>query len=193
MTYLQFYGDKPSSHGRLLPWETEVSVVDSIMKRSKWAYGQLSDLLKYHVSVLNPSPTHIILSTGAHYHKRMMSNVKLSLEIALKITPYVYWKQAPPLKTQLFEARKGGDMKFSLPWDIDILARDMCRKLSCYFISFPDTLPNSLIFDKDNMIPEYFDETHFASPELYVFWSSHIFHSEHFEVMQSILSKVRVV
>jgi len=191
LTYLQFYGDKPSSHGRVLPWKTELFTIDSVMKRSKWAYGQLSDLLKYHVSVLNPRPTHIILSTGAHYHKRMMSNVKLSLEVALTITPYVYWKQAPPLKNHLLQARKGGDANFSLPWDIDILARDSCKMLQCYFASFPDTLPKHLIVDMVYMIPEYFDETHFSSPELYVYWSSHIFRSEHFELIGGIFSQGR--
>ena len=33
----------------------------------------------------------------------------------------------------------------------------------------------NLIFDTENIIPEYFDETHFASPDLYVFWSLHLF------------------
>ena len=192
LTYLQFFGDKPSAHGRRLPGNIASSTIDSRIRHSKWAFGQLNDLLKYYVSILIPAPTHIILSTGAHYHNRMMANVELSLKVALNITPNVYWKQAPPLKNDLFEARKVGDANFSLPWDIDILAHDKCRKLYCYFISFPDALPDNLIFDKEHMIPEYFDETHFTSPELYVFWSAHVFHSEHFELFRKIFPSFRV-
>ena len=190
LTYIQFFGDKPSSHGRTLPEEIELSTIDSKLRSSKWAYGQLSDLLQLHIRLLHPSPTHIILSTGAHYHERMMPNLEDYLKVAISITPYVYWKQAPPLKTQLIEARKGGATNFSLPWDIDILAHSICKKLSCYFVSFPDILPYYLIHDSEYMIPEYFDETHFASPELYVFWSSYLFYSKHLRVLGSFIAEV---
>jgi hypothetical protein len=39
----------------------------------------------------------------------------------------------------------------------------------CKYVDFPAQLPSYVL--SDGKLPEYWDNVHFSSPELYIFWS----------------------
>ena len=174
-TYIQFFGDKKSLHGRVLPWNIKHASPTKTMRKSLWRYYELREALESFVAKLKTKPTHIILNAGIWPHAGVMGTLKTALIAANRITPKVYWKETSPDKTcltQKEEARRNGI--FNCPRDIDKLAQDYCGSMKlCKYIEFPKNIPLHML--NEEYLPEYIDNIHFSSSELYLFWSRMLF------------------
>lgn len=170
-TYIQFFGDKNSLHGRVLPSNIRLARPSKIMKKSYWSYIQLNEALVGFVAKLEIKPTHIIMNAGLWPHKNLLGTLKSALFAAKHITPNVYWKETSPNKACLTNKNSFQKRNLNCPRDIDDLARYYCglTQQLCKYVEFPKKIPSYLL--NDEKLPEYFDKKHFSSPELYVFWS----------------------
>lgn len=186
LTYIQFFGDQNSLHGRVLPSHIEHARPGKKMHKSRWRFHQLSNAIEGFVGQLANRPSHIVLNAGLWPHKKVMATLKTALIAANDISSNVYWKETSPRKTYALKQAALHNFTFNDPTDIDILARHYCeREKLCIYVEFPQDLPSELL--SPERIPEYFDSRHFLSPELYIVWSKLLFERMHLSSLIKVL------
>jgi len=183
-TFIQYFGDVPSLHGRIFPSSIKEARPSKRQKKSIWSYDNLSSALKNFVGQMQKTPTHIVINVGCWPHIKVMQELKSAMLIANNLTSKVYWKETSPSKAY---ALSSGNSSRKYPKDIDKLAKQYCKSFKlCKYIKFPSTIPSHLLTDDEN-IPEYLDNIHFSSPYLYVFWSKKLFKEMDLNILDELL------
>lgn len=186
ITFIQFFGDRTSLHGRVFPTNIADARPGRRMRKSRWKHLQLHSAIKGFIGQMRNKPTHIIVNAGIWPHKELMKNLKIALSAANDAAPNVYWKETSPTKTDALRNANFHESTLGHPTDIDILAREYCEQENlCNYVEFPRVIPSDLL--NFEMIPEYWDSVHFAAPELYILWSKVLFEKMNLSSISKLL------
>lgn len=86
LTYILKYGGL-GAHGH---WETPISAASTQqpVNNTQWSWGNYdwSQVIRYHISQLDPKPTHVVFNAGHHDHDLMSPAVQGGIQQALKDT-----------------------------------------------------------------------------------------------------------